>query len=104
MNYKKMFAGIALTSVLLSGCASYGTANAATQESYDAALTDAKNSLQLASKANYEWRDSKKILKKADAAAKAGDFSAAIKLVNKAKYQGDQALAQSKDQAHAGMR
>ena len=104
MNHQNIFAGIALATVLVSGCASYGTANAATQESYNAALADAKNSLQLASKANYEWRDSGKILKKADAAAKAGDYSKALKLAEQAKYQGDRALAQSKDQIDAGMR
>ena len=104
MKHQKIFTGIALASVLVSGCASYSTANAATQENYNAALADAKSSLQLASKANYEWRDSGKILKKADTAAKSGDYRTAMKLVNQAKNQGDYALAQSKDQADAGMR
>ena len=100
MNHAKIIVSIALASVLLSGFASYGTANA-TQEDYNAALADAKKSLKTANKANYEWRDSGKILKKADKAAKAGDFSTATKLANQAKHQGDLALAQSKQQVNA---
>ena len=101
MNHVKILASIVLASVLLSGCASYGTANA-TQEDYNAAVEEAKKSLKTAGKANYEWRDSSKILKKADKAAKAGDFSTATKLASQAKNQGDLALAQSKQQANAG--
>ena len=103
MKHLKILASIALASALLSGCASYSSDDsaAATLESYNAAVTDAKASLKTAAAANYEWRDSGKILKKAEKAAKAGDFETAIKLVNKAKQQGDLALAQSKEQAHA---
>jgi len=102
MKYFKILASIALASALLSGC-SYFSADdspAASLESYNSAVADAKNSLKTAAAANYEWRDSGKILKKAEKAAKAGDFETAIKLVNQAKQQGDLALAQSKEQAH----
>ena len=103
MKYLKILTSIALASALLSGCAGYSSDDsaAATLESYNAAVADAKSSLKTAASANYEWRDSGKILKKAEKAAKAGDFETAIKLVNKAKHQGDLALAQSKEQAHA---
>jgi len=101
MNHAKNHTSIALASVLLFGCASYGTANAS-QEDYNAAVADAKKSLKTANKANHEWRDSGKILKKADKAAKAGNFPAATRLANQAKQQGDLAVAQSKQQAHAG--
>ena len=103
MNNTKNLVIIALTSVLVSGCASYGTANA-TQEDYNAAVADAKKSLKTANEAKYEWRDSGKILDKADKAAKAGDFPTATKLANQAKHQGDLALAQSKIQENAGPR
>jgi outer membrane lipoprotein-sorting protein len=107
MNHAKIYAGIALATLLLSGCASTGgssdSANAA-QESYNAAVVAAKSSIKTAKKANYEWRDSSKLLKKADKAAKSGDFAKATKLANKAKRQGALALAQSKDQANAGPR
>lgn len=105
MKNAKNFVIIALSSILFSGYvnANNGTANA-TKEGYTAAVADAKKSLKLANKANYEWRDSEKILKKADKAAKADDFSNAIKLVKQARHQGDVALAQSKLYANAGPR
>ena len=103
MNHTKKLVRLALISVLVFGCASYGTANA-TQEDYNAAVADAKKSLKDAKEAKYEWRDSGKILDKADKAAKAGDFTTAIKLANQAKHQGDLALAQSKMQENAGPR
>jgi len=103
MKHFKILSSLALASALLSGCAGYSSDDsaAATLESYNAAVTDAKASIETAAAANYEWRDSGKILKKAEKAAKAGDFETAIKLVNQAKHQGDLALAQSKEQAHA---
>ncbi len=104
MNHAKIYAGIALATLLLSGCATTGSSgsSSATQASYDAAVVAAKSSIKTAKKANYEWRDSGKILKKADKAAKSGDFEKATKLANKAKRQGELALIQSKDQANAG--
>lgn len=101
MNHAKILASIAMASILLTGYASAGTANS-TQEDYNTAVADAKKSLKTAGKANYEWRDSGKILKQADKAAKAGDFTGATKLANKAKRQGDLALEQSKLYADAG--
>jgi len=104
MNHAKIFAGIALATLLLSGCTTtgYSGSASATQESYDAAVVAAKSSIKTAKSANYEWRDSGKMLKKADKAAKAGDFEKATKIANKAKRQGELALIQSKDQANAG--
>jgi len=107
MNHAKLYAGLALAFVLLSGCASYGTSDnavAATKAGYNTALINANKSLKAAAQANYIWRDSGKILKKADKAAKKGDFETAIKLANKAKRQGDMALAQSIEEANAGPR
>ncbi len=103
MNHAKIYASIALAGILLSGCASSGS-TAATQADYNAALADAKKSLTLAKKARFEWRDSGKILRKAQKAAKEGSFGAATRLANKAKRQGDLAIAQSKAQANAGPR
>ena len=105
MNHAKIFAGIALATVILTGCASTGSNSAsapATEAAYNAALAEAKASIKIAKKAHFEWRDSGKILKKAAEAAKAGDFKKATKLANKAKRQGVMALVQSKDQANAG--
>jgi len=105
MKNAKNFVIIALSSVLFSGYVNANNATAnATQEGYVAAVADAKKSLKIANKANYEWRDSGKVLKQADKAAKAGDFSTATKLANQAKYQGDVALAQSRLYANSGPR
>ena len=108
MNHAKIFTGIALATVILTGCASNGSTAASTPEdaqaAYNAAVVAAKASLKTAKKAHFEWRDSGKMLKKADKAAKKGDFATATKLANKAKRQGVMALAQSKDQASAGPR
>jgi len=104
MNHAKIFAGIALATALLSGCASTGSNKVYSQATYNAAVIEAKASIKIAKKAHYEWRDSGKILKKAEKAAKEGDFTKATKLAEKAKRQGAMALAQSKDQANAGPR
>jgi len=105
MNHAKIYAGIALATLLLSGCASSGTSGSsagASEAGYNAAVAAAKSSIKIAKKAHYEWRDSGKLLKKADKAAKNGDFDKATKLANKARRQGELALKQSKDQANAG--
>ncbi len=105
MNHAKIFVGITLATVLLSGCANYGSSDnsaTATKADFNTALIAANKSLKAAAHANYVWRDSGKILKKAAKAAKKGDFKTAVKLANKAKRQGDMAVAQSKDQATAG--
>lgn len=107
MNHAKLLTGLALVITLLSGCAMYGTSDAPvepTKDNYNLALASANKSIKAAVQANYVWRDSGKILKKADKAAKKGDFKTAIKLANKAKRQGDMALAQFKEQADAGPR
>ena len=105
MIHAKILTSIAMATLILTGCASSGPAadgGPATAESYNSALAAAKNSIKAAKSANFEWRDSVKILKKADKAAKAGDFEMAQKLAMTAKRQGDLALQQSKDQAAAG--
>ncbi|VAW56608.1 hypothetical protein MNBD_GAMMA07-812 [hydrothermal vent metagenome] len=112
MKHAKIYAAVVLASVLLAGCASYSdsdnaatastSSSSATKETYNAAVADAKKAINTAKRANYVWRDSGKILKKAAKAAGKGDYKAATKLANKAKRQGEMALAQSKSQASAG--
>ncbi len=67
--------------------------------SYDEAAKDATTSIDNAKAANYEWRDSRKMLKKAAKLAKEGKSEEAIKLATKAKQQGDLAIAQAKQQS-----
>ncbi len=79
-----------------SACASSSTKS---YSSYDEAAKDAIASIDKAKSANYEWRDSRKILKKAAALAKEGKTDEAIKMATKAKQQGDLAIAQAKLQS-----
>ncbi len=72
--------------------------------SFDQAKKEAVAAIDKAKAAGYEWRDSRKILKKAEDAEKAGDHEKALKLANKAKKQGSDAVAQSKTQTSAGPR
>lgn len=106
MNHTKTFLGLALASLVATGCSSYETqdnaASGATAEDYQAAVLKADASIASAVKINYEWRDSKKILKKAAKAAKTGDYDKALKLANKAAKQGDLAIIQAGVQKNAG--
>ena len=66
------------------------------------AVSDANSSIDKARAVNYEWRDSRKILKKADDLNKAGKSDEAMKLVEKAKKQGELAVAQADMQSGTG--
>ena len=61
---------------------------------YDAALA----ATQKAASIGYEWRDTRKLLRKAKKAADKGDFAKAEKMANSAKFQSDAAYAQGQDQ------
>ena len=79
---------------------------------YEEAVMDAKASINNAKALNYEWRDSSKLLEKADIKFtmkatleiadklnKEGKSDKAMKLVAEAKKQGDMAVVQAKLQA-----
>jgi predicted S18 family serine protease len=90
---------------ILAGCSSYGghsSKSNVSEADYKVAHSAATKSLKLAKSANNIWRDSEKILKKAESAAKKGDFTTANKLAMVAKRQGELALAQAKQQVGAG--
>ena len=98
MNHAKTLTAIALASLLTFSL----SATAANKSDYNKAAASAKAAISKAKAANFEWRDSGKILKAAAKAAKSGNYNKAVKMANKAKRQGDLALAQSKAQAGAG--
>lgn len=58
------------------------------------AIADAKMSMKKVDEVGYLWRDTGKILKKAEAAAAKGDNDAAVKLARKAEEQAKDAYAQ----------
>lgn len=70
----------------------------------DAAITVAKAEAKAAGKLGFEWRDTGKMIKEAEAALKAGDSAKALKLANKARMQGILGQRQAHDQANAGPR
>ena len=107
MNHAKKFVCAALTSLIITGCASSGSTVAeapASKETYNAAFNGAQMALNMAGKAKNEWRDSGKILIKAAKAAKTGDYNAATKLALQAKRQGELAYEQSQLEVSAGPR
>lgn len=107
MNHAKKFICAALTSLILTGCASSGSNVAevpASKETYKAAFNGAQMALNKAGKTQNEWRDSGKILIKAAKAAKTGDYKTATKLAIQAKRQGELAYEQSQLEMNAGPR
>ncbi len=88
-----------LTVSMAVGCASQqkqDTAPAADTgpSASSAAIANAKAAIKKATSLGYVWRDTGKILKKAEAAAKKGDESAAVKLANEARTQAELAVKQ----------
>ena len=83
---------------LMGGMTRAGTAMAADKAGAAAAIAAAKASQKAANAVGGEWRDTGKIIKKAEEAAAAGNFADAEKLAKKAEAQGklgkEQALSQ----------
>ncbi len=79
---------------IIAGCA--GTTEQATMAGPSAAdaISAAKAANAKAKAENYEWRDTGKLIKKAEKAMKAGDNAKAIKLANQAKLQAENAVKQ----------
>ena len=71
---------------------------------FETAKKNATAAIDNAKSAGHEWRDSRKILKKAEDANKAGDQAKAIKLAKQAEKQGLDAVAQAEVQKKAGPR
>ena len=66
---------------------------------YEEAVNEANAAINNAKAANYEWVNSRKLLKKADALHKEGKDDKAMKLVAEARHQGEMAVAQAELQA-----
>ena len=70
----------------------------ADEKSFNASYEAAEAARKKAASVKYEWRDTAKILKQAKKAADKGDYETAEKLANKARMQGEMAVAQAKEQ------
>jgi hypothetical protein len=68
-------------------------------DSFEAAVEEAKIEIDKAKAVNYEWRDSRKMLTKAEKLNKEGKNDQAMKLVAQAKKQGEIAVAQAELQS-----
>jgi len=102
---KSLIIAVAAASLIaLSGCQTQESkpGKSAAQANYETALADAKKAQKAASSLKNEWRDTGKMLKKAEAAAAKGDYETATKLAGKAEAQGHAAVAQAREQAGAG--
>ena len=66
---------------------------------FDNAVKQANSEIDKAKAMNYEWRDSRKLLKQAEKLNKEGKTSEAMILVKKARMQGQIAVAQAELQS-----
>ncbi len=92
----RLFSVALLSLSLITGCASTGDTDSALAEQ---AIAEAKTANAAAKAANYEWRDTGKIIEQAEAKLEAeGDEEGAIALANKAKAQAEAAIAQAEEE------
>ena len=89
----KLFAVLLLTSGFSAGCSTQPEKPAASPEAISA-INAAKAANKEAAAVGYEWRDTGKLLKKAEEMASKGDNEGAIKLADKAKSEAQMAVKQ----------
>ncbi len=96
----RLFSIAILSLGLITGCATTGENQVATTGPGPAeqAISAAKTATAEAKGLHYEWRDTGKIIKKAEKALAAGDEAKALKLANKALAQSQTAIKQAKFQ------
>jgi hypothetical protein len=99
MKLNKLVVGIGLVLSLTVTSQLYAKSSAADLKKAASAIAAAKSAVAGANKVGFEWRDSGKMIKKAEQAAAEGNADKAISLAQTAQFQGEagqaQALAQS---------
>lgn len=96
---KKLIPFAVAAGLALGGCASGGGMSGMhSQQDAAAAIKAAEHALMAAKAADYEWRDTGKMIKKAQAEEKAGKYDSAYNLAELAKRQSINAVAQKKAQ------
>ncbi len=88
----RFFVAAVLSLGLLAGCATTGDDAASAAEQ---AIADAKAANAEVAALGFEWRDTGKIIKEAEAALAAGDYDKALELANKALAQAETAQRQA---------
>ena len=81
--------------VCAAALCSTGSNALADEASYKSAMESALAAQKKAKNVGYEWRDTRKLIKKAKSLAKKGEFDKAEKLANRATFQGNAAHAQA---------
>jgi len=95
----KKFIPLAIATALVFGACSSGPKH--TENDAKDAIAAAEAETKTAKAKGFEWRDTGKMIKKAQEALKNGDIDEAVKLANKAKRQSSNAIAQAADSANA---
>lgn len=93
-NLFKFASLIVLVFAVAVGCTT--TDSTSNEQAAKDAIAAAKKANADAKAVGYEWRDTAKLIKKAEAALEDGDYDNAIKLANKAKGQAENAIAQER--------
>ncbi|TDY01740.1 DUF4398 domain-containing protein [Thiohalophilus thiocyanatoxydans] len=95
----KKIAIMAMTAALtLAACA---TGPSMSEQDANNAISAAKSELNKAKNVNYAWRDTGKMIKAAEKAAKEGEYEKAVDLANEAEKQSELAQKQSREQKDA---
>ena len=90
----KLLGFLVLVALLAAGCAGPEEEAPAAGSSAEQAIAAAKEAYARAKREGYAWRDTGKIIKKAEKALAAGDEAKATKLANKARKQSEMAIEQ----------
>lgn len=104
MKKLPVLAATALLSFSLTACATDSTTKPAASAGPEAAISAANAANKDAKSVGYEWRDTGKMIKKAEKLAKEGKAGEAVKLAKKAEMQGKAAQQQAESQKAAGPR
>jgi hypothetical protein len=87
---------------LVAGMIATGSVFAANKADAEAAIAAAKAAQKAAASVNGEWRDTGKMIKKAEKEAESGNYADAIKIAEKAKHQGMAGKTQAMNQKGVG--
>ncbi len=98
MNTLKLTSLLALIFAVAIGCSSTSTDGSSLEQQAKDAIAAAKKANKEARSVGYEWRDTGKMIKKAEKALGDENYEKAIKLANKARRQAENAVAQQRSE------
>ena len=102
-NRRQRLLAAAVAAALMAGasCAVTRASEADDAETFKTAYEAGKAARKAAAAVGFEWRDTKKMLRRAKKLAEKGEYEKAIELANKAKHQGEQGVSQAREQETA---